>query len=152
MDLYRQDLIAAVRRLRDGDAWKAKAMATFEITNPTPTESRLGSHKATRENFRRWLAAPESAGPLDLAKIFKSLGYSMDLTQDNLPPAVPMMLVSLVLSEAQSTEQFVRAAKWFLKVGEEGFRFTKAHHLLEFIRRAMELRRGGSASWSGGDI
>ena len=76
----------------------------------------------------------------------------MDLTQENLPPAVPVILVSLILSEAQNKEQFDRAAKWFLKVGEEGFRFRKANHLLEFMRRAMELRRGSSASWDGSDI
>ena len=70
----------------------------------------------------------------------------MDLTQENLPPAVPVILVSLILSEAQKTEQFVRAAKWFLKVGEEAFRFQKANQTLEFLRRALELRRGSSAS------
>ena len=76
----------------------------------------------------------------------------MDLTQENLPPAVPVILVSLILSEAQNREQFVRAARWFLKVGEEGFRFGKANQMLEFLRRAMELRRGGSATWDGSDV
>ena len=76
----------------------------------------------------------------------------MDLTQNNLPPAVPVILVSMILAEAQTTEQCVKAAKWFLKVGEEGFRFARANQLLEFIRRAMEFRRGGTASWDGSDV
>ena len=64
------------------------------------------------------------------------------MDQENLPPAVPVILVSLILAEAQNKEQFVRAARWFLKVGEEGFRFGQANQLLEFMRRAIELRRG----------
>ena len=76
----------------------------------------------------------------------------MDLTQNNLPPAVPLILVSMILSEAQTVEQCMNAAKWFLKVGEEGFRFTRANQLLEFIRRAMEFRRSGTASWDGSDV
>ena len=136
-DLYRKDLIAAVRRLPDGDAWKAKILSSVNITDTSTVPTRAGAQKATRENFRRWLAAPESAAPFDLTKIFKSLGYTMDLTQENLPPAVPVILISLILSEAQNAEQSVRAAKWFLKVGEEAFRFRKANQTLEFIRRAL---------------
>ena len=51
------------------------------------------------------------------------------------------MLVALVLAVAQTLEQSVRAAKWFLKVVEVGFRFTRANQLLEFIRRAIKFRR-----------
>ena len=85
-DLYRKDLIAAVRRLPDGDAWKAKILSSVNLTDTSTVTTRAGAQKATRENFRRWLAAPESAAPFDLSKIFKSLGYTMDLTQENLPP------------------------------------------------------------------
>ena len=69
----------------------------------------------------------------DLAKIFKSLSY--------LPPAVPIMLVALLLTVAQTLLQSVRAAKWFLKVVEVGFRFTRATQLLEFIRLVIKFRR-----------
>ena len=57
------------------------------------------------------MAAPEGAERFELPKIFKSLGYSLDLTQNNLPPAVPVILVSLILAESQTKEQCVNAAK-----------------------------------------
>ena len=68
-------------------------------------------HKANAENFRRWLQAPEGVAPFDFAKIFKALGYGIDITQRNLPPAVPCMLMAMVLAEAQDKEQVNRAAK-----------------------------------------
>ena len=52
-DLYRKDLIDAVRRLPEGDAWKAKIMATVKIPNTSTATTQAGAQKATRENFRR---------------------------------------------------------------------------------------------------
>ena len=98
------------------------------------------------------MKAPEGSAPFDFAKIFKSLGYSIDITQRNLPPAVPSMLIAMILAEAQSKEEVNRAAKWFLEVAKEGFRYSHAHEFLELIRRAMELRRASSSSWDGADI
>ena len=98
------------------------------------------------------MKAPEGSAPFDLAKIFKSLGYSIDITQRNLPPAVPSMLIAMILAEAQSKEEVSRAANWFLEVAKEGFRYSHAHQFLELIRRAMELRRSSSSSWDGADI
>ena len=51
------------------------------------------------------------------------------------------MLVALLLTVAQTLLQSVRAAKWFLKVVEVGFRFTRATQLLEFIRLVIKFRR-----------
>ena len=62
------------------------------------------------------------------------------------------MLLALIFAEAEDKEQIGRAARWFLEVAKEGFRFGQAHHLLELFRRAMELRRSSSSSWSGADI
>ena len=62
------------------------------------------------------------------------------------------MLLALVMAEAEDKEQIGRAARWFLEVAKEGFRFTQAHHLLELFRRAMELRRSPTSAWSGADI
>ena len=56
------------------------------------------------------------------------------------------MLLALVMAEAEDKEQIGRAARWFLEVAKEGFRFTEAHHLLELFRRAMELRRSPTSA------
>ena len=76
----------------------------------------------------------------------------MDLTQRNLPPAVPCILVALILAEAKDKEQIERAARWFVRVGEGGFRFTQTHRFLEFMRRAIELRRSSAGSWDGSEV
>ena len=112
----------------------------------------MWTNKAIKENFQRWLAAPESASPFDFTKIFKSLGYSIDLTQRDLAPAVPFMMALRVIAEAKDMQQVQRTTRWFLKVGEEGFRFKHSNQFLEFIRRAMELRRAAGTSWDGWDI
>ena len=52
-DLYRKDLIAAVRRLPDGDAYKAKIMSTVNIKEASVATTRAGAQKTSRENFRR---------------------------------------------------------------------------------------------------
>ena len=39
-----------------------------------------------------------------------------------------------------------------MKVGEEGFRFRYSNQFLEFMRRAMELRRASGTSWEGWDV
>ena len=108
--------------------------------------------KTATDNFRKWLQAPEGAAPFEFSKILKSLGYSIDVTQRNLPPAVPCMLISLILAEAQNVEKITRAARWFFEVSKEGYRYQHAHQFLELLRRAMELRKSASSSWSGTDI
>ena len=67
-------------------------MANLDITNYSDGAPQMWTSRAIKENFQRWLAAPESSAPFDFTKIFKSLGYSMDLTQSDLDPAVPLML------------------------------------------------------------
>ena len=76
----------------------------------------------------------------------------MDLTQRDLSPAVPFILLLRVLEEAKNMQQVKRATRWFLKVGEEGFRFRYSNQFLEFMRRAMELRRASGTSWEGWDV
>ena len=109
--LQRQDFVAAAVRLPDGDPWKEKFLKELRI-NPREEETpRQWIHKANTENFRKWLQAPEGSAPFDFGKIFKSLGYSIDVSQRDLPPAVPSMLIAMVLAEAQSKEEINRAAK-----------------------------------------
>ena len=76
----------------------------------------------------------------------------MDLTQRDLSPAVPFIMLLRVLEEAKDMQQVKRATRWFLKVGEEGFRFRYSNQFLEFMRRAMELRRASGTSWEGWDV
>ena len=73
----------------------------------------------------------------------------MDLTQRNLAPAVPCILILRIIAEAKNMAQVKRATWWFLKVGEEGFRFKQTKQFVEFMRRAMNLGRGVGASWDG---
>ena len=70
----------------------------------------------------------------------------MDLTQGNLPPAVSSILTAIILGQAQTLDQVKKAAHWFVKVGEEGFRFGQANLFTEFMRRAIELRRSSADS------
>ena len=98
------------------------------------------------------MAAPESASPFNFERIFKALGYTMDLTQRTLSPAVPFIMLTRILAEAKDVDQFRRATRWFLKVGEEGFRFGGANQFLEFMRRAMELRRTTVTIWDGAGV
>ena len=75
----------------------------------------------------------------------------MDLTQRNLAPSVPCILLLRIMAEAKDMHQVKRATRWFLKVGEEGFRFKHTTECVEFMRRAMNLRSAGS-SWDGWGI
>ena len=75
----------------------------------------------------------------------------MDFTQRNLAPSVPFILLLRVMAEAKDMLQVKRATRWFLKVGEEGFRFNPTTEFVEFVERAMTLRRTGS-SWDGWGI
>ena len=88
----------------------------------------------------------EGAAPFDFNKIFKSLGYIIDIIQRYLPPAVPCMLIALILAEAEDEDQIRRATNWFLQVAKEAFRFSQAHRLLELFRGAVELRRSPSST------
>ena len=124
-----------------------KAQLNIETLEESSTQ--MWTNKAVKENFQRWLEAPESSAPFDFQKIFKTLGYSMDLTQRNLAPAVPCILILRIIAEAKNMAQVKRATRWFLKVGEEGFRFKQTNQFVEFMRRAMNLRRGVGASWDG---
>ena len=76
----------------------------------------------------------------------------MDLSQRNLSPAVPVIMISRILAEARSMEQVARATRWFLAVGEEGFRFQYANQFFEFMRRAMERSRTSGANWDISDV
>ena len=89
--LQRQDFMAAALRLPDGDPWKEKVMKELQVTSSHQENNRQWVHKSNTDNFRRWLLAPEGAGPFDFTKIFKGFGYSIDVTHRNLPPAVPCM-------------------------------------------------------------
>ena len=124
-------------------------MAEVNITDLNESTNQMWTHKAIKENFHRWLAAPESASTIDFTKIFKTLGYSMDLTQRNLPPAVPFMIALRVIAEAKDRQQVLRATRWFLKAREEGFRFKYCIQFLKFARRALEPRRASGTSWEG---
>ena len=73
----------------------------------------------------------------------------MDLTQRDLSLAVPFIMLLRILEEAKDMQQVKRTTRWFLKVGEEGFRFRYSKQFLEFMRRAMELRRASGTSWKG---
>ena len=74
------------------------------------------------------------------------------MTQENLPAAVPFMLMALIFAEGQNVEQMQQAARWFFEVGKTGFRFRETYKFLEFMRRAIELRRSPASSWSGSDL
>ena len=145
----RREFLAAARRLQDGDIWKEKVKAQLNIETLEESSTQMWTNKAVKENFQRWLEAPGSSAPFDFQKIFKTLGYSMDLTQRNLAPAVPFILILRIIAEAKNMDQVKRATRWFLKVGEEGFRFKQTNQFVEFMRRAMNLRRGVGASWDG---
>ena len=53
------------------------------------------------------------------------------------------------MAEAKDMQQVKRTLRWFLKVGEEGFRFKHTNEFVEFMRRAMNLRRSAGSSWDG---
>ena len=146
--LQRQDFIAAALRLPEGDPWREKALRDYTLDSKAGGNDvqRRWVQKSNAENFRQWLAGPEGAAPFDLNKIFKALGYSIDLTQRNLPPAVPCMLMSLIFMEGQHVDQVRQAARWFFEVGKTGFRFQETPKFLEYMRRAIELRRSPSSS------
>ena len=112
----------------------------------------MAASKANRENFQRWLTAPQSAGPINLKKIFKAIGYSVDVTRTDLPPAAAGILALRVLRQAPNLEQVMRCLEWFLRVFEVGLRFEKGNELLEYIRRAMELRRTSTGTWEDHDV
>ena len=86
-------------------------MKELQVTSSHQENNRQWVHKANTENFRRWLLAPEGASPFDFTKIFKGFGYSIDVTQRNLPPGVPCMLVCMILAEAQNKEQVTQTAR-----------------------------------------
>ena len=112
----------------------------------------MAASKANRENFQRWLTAPQSAGSINLKKIFKAIGYSVDVTRTDLPPAAAGILALRVLRQAPNLEQMMRCLEWFLRVFEVGLRFERGNELLEYIRRAMELRRASTGTWEGHDV
>ena len=108
--------------------------------------------KDNRINFQRWLTAPQSSGSINMKKIFKTIGYNVDVTREDLPPAVSGILALRVLRQAPDLSQMLRCIDWFLRVFEVGLRFDKGNQLLEYIRRAMELRRSSAGSWEDHDV
>ena len=105
--------MAAALRLPEGDPLREMALSNYALTATTSGSDvqQRWIKKANAENFRQWLAAPEGSAPLDFGKIFKSLGYTIDLTQESLPPAVPCMLMALILAEGETVEQMQQAAR-----------------------------------------
>ena len=137
------------------DARDNSARHAGEKAQPTGVEEKTAmrvSSKDNRENFQRWLTAPQSAGPINLRKIFKSIGYNVNVTRNDLPPAVAGILILRVLKQAPDLDQMMRCLDWFLRVMEVGLRFEKGNELLEYIRRAMELRRSSAGSWEDHDV
>ena len=65
--------------------------------------------KANRENFQRWLTAPQIEASINLEIIFKTIGYTVDVTQTDLPPAVVDILVLRVLRQAPHLEEMMRS-------------------------------------------
>ena len=65
--------------------------------------------KANRENFQRWLTAPQIEGSINLEIIFKTIGYSVDVSQTDLPPAVAEILALRVLRQAPNLEEMTRS-------------------------------------------
>ena len=57
-----------------------------------------------------------------------------------------------VLKKAPNLEQMMRCLEWFLRVFEVELRFERGNELLEYIRRAMELRRSNAGSWENHDV
>ena len=87
-----------------------------------------------------------------MLSIFLANGYNVDVTREDLPPAVAGILALRVLRQAPDLSQMLRCIDWFLRVFEVGLRFDKGNQLLEYIRRAMELRRSSAGSWEDHDV
>ena len=87
-----------------------------------------------------------------MRKIFKAIGYNVDVTRTDLPPAVAGILVLRVLKQAPDLGQMMRCLEWFLRVMEVGLRFGRGNELLEYIRRAMECRQASAGSWEDHDF
>ena len=64
--------------------------------------------KDNRINFQRWLTAPQSSGSMNMKKIFKAIGYNVDVTREDLPPAVAGILALRVLRQAPDLGQMLR--------------------------------------------
>ena len=109
----RQQFMAAALRLPEGDPLREIALRDYALTTNSSGNDvqQRWIKKANAENFRQWLAGPEGSAPFDFGKIFKSLGYTIDLTQENLPPAVPCMLMALIFAEGEKVEQMQQAAR-----------------------------------------
>ena len=100
--IRRRVFMAEARRLPEGDAKKEKVMAQLGVTGQEEGTIQTWTHKSIKENFQKWLAAPGSAAPFEFSRIFKSLGYTVDLTKRNLSPAVPVIMVSRILAEEKN--------------------------------------------------
>ena len=77
--------------------------ATKEDTTLSPTLL-----KDNRINFQQWLTAPQSSGSINMKKIFKAIGYNVDVTREDLPPAVAGILALRVLRQAPDLSQMLR--------------------------------------------
>ena len=111
--LSQESLILKVleRTLDRLDARVSSAHHTAEKARSAVPEEKAAmriSSKDNRENFQRWLTAPQSADPINLRKIFKSIGYNVDVTRNDLPPAVAGILILRVLKQAPDLNQMMR--------------------------------------------
>ena len=68
----RKEVLAAARRLQDGDIWKEKVKAQLNIETLDDSSTRIWTHKAVKENFQRWLEAPERLTQEYIATIVES--------------------------------------------------------------------------------
>ena len=111
--IQRQQFMAAALRLPEGDPLREIALRDYALTTTTSGTDiqQRWIKKANAENFQQWLAGPEGSTPLDFGKIFKSLGYTIDLAQENLPPAIPCMLMALIFAEGKKVEHIQQAAR-----------------------------------------
>ena len=59
------------------------------------------------------------------------MGHNVDVTRENLPPAVSGILALRVLRQTPDLSQMLRCIDWFILVFEVGLRFDKGNQLLE---------------------
>ena len=85
------------------DPTSHEVKSSQEDVNLSPT-----LQKDNRINFQRWLTAPQSSGSMNMKKIFKAIGYNVDVTREDLPPAVAGILALRVLRQAPDLSQMLR--------------------------------------------
>ena len=82
----RKEFLAAARRLQDGDIWKEKVKTQPNIETLDESSTQIWTHKAVKENFQRWLEAPERLTQKHVATIVesKNRNFQKGLTGQNI--------------------------------------------------------------------